>query len=269
MKQTIKERFPQWVNDTNEKGKYNLCMSDDLDSLLSCYMLDRFFGYKVKYFYNFEQMYGSNVSNQKETIYVDIAIEGKGMAWDNHVVSIQKNDIINPNSANLNAINRIHCDNYYTKYCGSTLLQIMSYYNIPLPKDRERLLVLLAIDSSYLGHYDMRYKQVHNQYFIHLGFEHLIEFLDSVTKQDFNKVNSKYSLKSKINLNTNGKLETNIKLEMLSELFGFKLSLPEISFIEKEQFTRGTYYIDSSVTYKPNVFSFALTAKDRFQYTKK
>ncbi len=145
MKQQLKAKFPKWVND-KEHGKYNLCMSDDMDSLLSCLFLNSMFGYEVKYFYNFNSIYSAQ-HEKKPTICVDIAIE-KGMTWDNHVVKISDNDIVNPESANINAINGINRDSYFTKYAGSTLLQILSYYDVPMPKNKEALLILLDIDSS-------------------------------------------------------------------------------------------------------------------------
>lgn len=266
MNNELKQQFPQWVTE-NEKGRYSLCMSDDLDSLFSCYMLNRFLGYEVEYFYSFNTLYQSEKATDKETIYVDIATE-TGKCWDNHVTLINKNiDSVNQESANLNSINQIDTHSYFNKYCGSTLLQIMSYYAIPLPKDKERLLILLAIDSTYLGHYDSRFKWVHNHYLNDLGYAHLIDFLDTVSKSDFNNIIYKYNLKGKIYM-VEGKLETDIKLDELGDKFSIRLQLPTHSFSIQSTYENKYKEINYSVEKpKTGIFSLALTGKYKCKYS--
>ena len=46
----------------------------------------------------------------------------------------------------------------------STLLTIMSYYNIPLPPPL-RANDITIIDSSYLGHYNNYFKPIHNKFY--------------------------------------------------------------------------------------------------------
>ena len=46
--------FPQWI-DTNEE--YVTCLSDDIDSLVSCKLLEKYKGWEVGYFYNFKEIY--------------------------------------------------------------------------------------------------------------------------------------------------------------------------------------------------------------------
>jgi hypothetical protein len=266
MKQQLKAKYPQWVND-KEYGKYNLCMSDDLDSFLSCKILQSLLGYEIKHFYDFDSIYTAP-TQKKSTICVDIAIE-KGMTWDNHVVKISENDIVNPLSANINAINNINRSNYFTKYAGSTLLQILSYYDVPMPKNHEAILILLDIDSSYKGNYSNDFKAVHRRYMEQLELYKLIDVLDNTNDVSaFYDVRRKYGLNGKITINENGKLNTTINLAKLQGLFDVDLKLSEEIFMKSyECGERGRF--QSTGISKPEVFSFALTSKNEFKYTKK
>lgn len=265
----MKNRFPEW---TREKGDYHLCLSNDIDSLLSCVILNQLHGYEIKYFYDFKNVYACEMDQHKEVLGVDIAFTHSRnyKTWDNHVTAISDNDTFNPNSANLNTVQRISRDNYSSKYAGSTLLQIMAYYNVLFPTDREALLVLLAIDSSYLGHYNMYFKNTHNEWFKDMGLHALIDLLNDEKEQAFIDVARKYNLKSEINV-PRGTLKTNIDLKGLSNLFGFDIALPESTFEIRKELSLGKY----DMKYNPipqvkpdGLFSMALTSKNFIMYTK-
>lgn len=263
MQKQLKDKFPEWCKDS-QQGKYNLCMSDDLDSLLSCLILNKLFGYEVKYFYDFDSIY-SAPHIHKPTVCIDIAIE-QGMTWDNHVVKIMPNDKVNPQSANINAINGINRNNYFTKYAGSTLLQIFSYYNIPIPNSREARLILLAIDSSYMGHYNKDFKDTHRRYMEQLELYELIDVLEQETSvQAYNDVKRKYNLNGKISVN-NGYLNTTIDLVAIQGLFDVDLKLSEESFIKSYEFSERGRHSAIGMS-KPDVYSFALTGRNEFKYT--
>jgi hypothetical protein len=265
MKQQLKAKFPQWVNES-QYGKFNLCMSDDMDSFFSCSLLYKLFGYDIKYYYDFKSIYTAPHIH-KPTVCVDIAVE-KGMTWDNHVVNISPSDIANPLSANINAINGINRDTYYKKYAGSTLLQIISYYNIPIPKNTEARLILLAIDSSFMGHYSKNFKDIHRRHMEQLELYELIDELDRQTSmQAYYDVRNKYRLNDKIRVNENGKLETTINLAALQGLFDVDLKLPEESFTKSFEFANYGRHTVSQDMEKPPVYSFALTSKNEFKYT--
>lgn len=267
MKEQLKSRFPQWVND-KEQGKFNLCMSDDIDSLFSCKVLHSLLGYDVKYFYNFNSIYTAQ-HEKKPTVCVDVAVE-KGMTWDNHVVKISNSDIANPQSANINAINGINRDTYFTKYAGSTLLQILSYYDVPMPKSREARLILLCIDSAYKGHYSNDFRAVHRRYMEQLELYDLIDVLDATDDvTDFHEVRSKYNLSGKIKINENGKLDTTINLAEMQGLFDVDLKMSEENFIKTFQFmscNAKPLPVTPGMS-KPDVFSFALTGRDGYKRT--
>lgn len=270
MKNELKSKFPTWVNE-QEYGKYHLCMSDDIDSLLSCIILNQLFGYEIKYFYDFHNVYVAPKERRKEIIGVDIAIEFNDMKiWDNHVVKIQDTDKVNPNSANLNAINQISRSNYINKYAGSTLLQVMSYYNVPLPRNREALMILLTIDVAYKGHYHDFFKYTHNEWFKQMELEPLLDVLNEEKSSNaFIEIMKKYRLNEKIRIKDN-QLSTNIKLKELSQVLGLNVELPNCTFLHNYELNRGTYNMAeiSIPVHKPEgLFSFALTSKNCCQYT--
>lgn len=95
----------------------------------------------------------------------------------------------------------------------------------------------------------------------------LIDLLDSETyKQAFRDVRNKYKLNGKIWIE-NGKLKTTIDLAGLQSLFDVDLSLPEERFTKSFEFNEPYSDYANDDTVKPNVFSFALTGRNKFKYT--
>lgn len=258
MKKEIKEKFPSWCNDTNTK--YNLMLSDDLDSLFSCIVLENLFGYKIKYFYNFNMMYTTKDIEKQSSIAVDVDLT-YGRCWGNHVT------LDNEYSANLNTIQGIgEYDYYYKKYFGSTLLTILSYYDVDLSiLTEEQKMVLLAIDSTYLGYKNPKYRHI-AEYWIKdvLEFNELYEVLKRHTQEEFKDIIKKYNLDSKIIVNHDGQLNTSIKLDKLKELFPYlPFSLPKNKFEVYRKFQ----VIQSNQVTHIDVFSCARTYKNAFRYS--
>ncbi|MDN4494928.1 hypothetical protein [Ureibacillus aquaedulcis] len=261
MKKEIKELFPQWAN---EKLDRNLTMTNDLDSLVSCSLLNMIFGYKVNYYYSFKGLFRLDDSDKRKSIGVDLAIDG--YTWDNHVTKIYANSYVNPHSANLNAINGISKENYYQKYAGSTALQIWSYYDLPLPPTDDGKLFLLTIDSAYLGHYKKEYKSIHNEYLRQLGFEELIELLDNTPewKLDFSKIGEQLSFK-------NGEIYyPPHSIDYVEKMLGIKLILPKGQFTQIAEYEADKdriSHINTSIFTKEKMFSFALTGMNYIKYS--
>ena len=274
MERKYKDKLPKWYMDTNKK--YDLILSDDLDSLASCMVLEQINNnWNIEYFYRFDCM-GKTKSATNEAVGVDIAL-CKGKTFDNHVTKLHINEICNPESINLNSMNDIHRDNYFDKYCGSTLLTVWSLYDLPIPKSEEGKLILLSVDSSYLGFYS-GYKQFQNANKFYLcdvlGFEELYEFQKSHTKSDYQEVKNRYNLDSKIKARQ-GLLSTDIELHEVSCLIDLELKLPD------EKFTLHSKYTDNAVPLNKstrnttklsniveNPFSVALTGRDFLKYSK-
>lgn len=168
MKEVLKERFPAWCLNM-EKGQHTLVLTDDLDSLLGCAIEKYVKNNEINYFYNFNKIYVTNWQDERKAIGIDLAIH-KGKSWCNHVVRINEDDYVNPQTANINAALKVHRGNYFKKYAMSTAITMWSYYDLPLPESKEGKILLLAIDSGFLGHYDKRFKDVHNQYLKLLDF---------------------------------------------------------------------------------------------------
>ncbi|GIP51820.1 hypothetical protein [Paenibacillus vini] len=266
----LKSKFPAWTND-QQQGKYDLCLSNDLDSLLSCLYLKHVKGYEINYFYDFTALYNAN-NTGKPLIGVDMALE-RGKVWDNHITKLSRSDKVNPDSANVNAVTGISRDNYYTKYCGSTLLQIISFYNIPLPLSREGKIILLAIDSTFLGYFHNDFRAINRNWLEQLELYELLHMLDSgIHKSEFYRVKQQYNLDAPIKVNENGILETEIDLAAMQGFFDFPLSLSAEKFNQTYTFNQTSKFeMDRNKEFsKHNInglFSIALTHKNKFKYT--
>lgn len=270
MRQDIREKMPSWINDT-DGSQYQLCMSDDIDSWLSCKVLEQVKGYEVNYFYSFDNFYVMDSDEQKQAIGVDIPLL-KGKCWDNHVTMLSSRDNINKQSANLNTIFKINKTNYTEKWAGSTLLQVWSYYNLPLPESDEGKMILLAIDSSYKGHYIKKFKETQNAWLKMIDFDELIELQERYTQKDFEQISKKYKLNEKIIINKDGYLETDILLEEIDKILGYDLSLPQGKFTLKKKFKNDRIdmmgkYVSSKKKLKGKVFSLALTSANHVSYS--
>lgn len=261
------EKYPNFCNDENEI--YSLCMSDDIDSLLSCNLLTYIKDYKTEHFYDFKKFHSMINRSNKSAIGVDIALES-GKCWDNHVVKVQSHDKVNPNSANINSILGFHRGNYTNKAVLSTLLQIISYYNIKISEtSREQQMVLLAIDSAYLGHFNPRYKDTQRKFLEMLDMGVLIDRIEKETKENFDKV--KNWLSGKIVMDKEGYLKTNLPLKQLQQYFpDFPIFLPDGQFKVVKEFSQSKNSVDLYYPYKKpgNLFSFALRNTNKMNYTK-
>lgn len=261
MQKDLKELYPDWCKSYQDR---NLVLSDDMDSLLSTTLLNMVQGYEINYYYTFKGIHVLNPNDTRKTIGVDMAIK-KGMTWDNHVVKIHEDDFVNPQSANINALLGINQSNYFQKFCGSTALQIYSYYDIPLPTTDEGKLYLMTIDSSYLGHYDNRYKEVHNNYFEMLGYTELIDLLNRTSEFRFDYMKANDRLTFKNNEVTFRKQDK----EYAEKLLGLELILPTGDFQLLQDFKRGANKISDikNPIYYDDIFSYALTGKNYISYS--
>lgn len=268
MKQELKQKYPIWCAD-QEFGKFDTVLGDDIDTLLGCSLLKAIKGYNINWFYDFHDMFGINLTNCKEPIGVDMALV-KHKCWDNHLTMMSASDYFNPQSANINNIKKNHRGHYGNKYAGSTLLQIWSYYDIPLPQSERGKAILLSVDVAFKGHYHKRFNYIHNHYLRELGFEELIDVLNRHTMDEMYKVIYAYNLHGKIRINEDGILQTNINLAELQGFFDFDISLPTDEFKHVRAYKRKGEDIVGKKTYDMDkIFSFALTAQNHVSFTEK
>lgn len=267
MKKKLKDKFPLWCSDM-EQGQNTLMLTDDLDSLLGCAIEKHVKGNDINYFYNFNKIYVADQEDERKAIGIDSALHS-GKSWCNHVVRINENDYVNPQTANINALLKVHSGNYTKKYAMSTVLTMWSYYNLPLPETKEGKMLLLCVDSSFLGHYNETFKPIHNAYLELMGFEELIDLLNETHKFEYEMLQEKYKTKAKIKLNSEGYLQTDLPLAELQGVFNLPLKLPEQQFTLRNQFKegKGEVWRTPSKDQLENVISFALTGKKFFKYT--
>ena len=146
MNSEYKKLLPQWYHDEHE-----MVLSNDIDSLASCAVLKKVKGWEIKYFYDFDRVYKvKGHKENQEKCWIDVAIKS-GHAFDNHVSRLGYVDDWNQDMINLNQTSMITNGCYSDKYAGSTLLEIWSLYNVPLPETEEGMMLLLAIDISFKG----------------------------------------------------------------------------------------------------------------------
>lgn len=279
--------MPTWTKGENIKG-CNLILSDDLDSLFSCLILEKLHGCKIEGFYNFDSIYFTNdLLDKKDTniIGVDIDFANKLKCFGNHVTQISAKDN-RENTANLNVANNINAkSNYTSKFAGNTLMQILSLYDVDVRDwTQEQKLVLCCIDSFFLPFTPKyaRFKQTQLNYLKQLEQEHLGEFIQEMLRKHgeeiFLKTIEKYNLKAKIYINKeDGILKTNLDLVGLSELFNMPFLLPINEFKAFKNYKSRNLNINNITTSQDvknyigasKIISLAVTYRNSISYTYK
>ena len=235
MKDEYLKKVPTWYMGN---GKYELVLSDDIDSLVATCAIQKVKKYwTTEYFYDFDNIYCTedvyDIKDKAPTrVWVDVAIVKAEKAFDNHISRKNGEDYTNPYCINPNILADVTNSDYTNKYAGSTALLIWSLYNLPLPTTEEGKMLLLAIDSTFKGYYSDRFR-ARNKFFLCdvLGFEELYEVEQRHTAQEFYQIISKYELSRKIKYNKQTKrLETALDLKTIGEVLGVDLYLPTKEF---------------------------------------
>ena len=270
----LKDTFPSWVNDNIYR---DMILTDDIDSLMSCIVLNLLKGYEIRYFYDCSYKETSqaiytdvNINtnvNVNEIVGVDFALEGF-KTWDNHVTRITSNDPYNELSANLN--NYITRNSYYSKYLVSTFFTICWYYGIDFTKwSNEQLLILCAVDGMYhpFKEENKRYKPIARKHFKELNVEFLSDFIQCNIK-DIIDIENDLHLKDKIIVNDEGYLTTNIDLWWISKIFNISVELPTSQFKTSGVYNKYYYNLDNntskiSLQRDKTLLNFVLTGKNK------
>ena len=282
MNREYKEKFPEFCSDF--KGHYDLVLGDDADAILVSNFLEMQCWDSTRYFYDFNMLYIEKDHEPKNPIVgcdIDL-IMNNGKCWGNHVTAISKADKINTNSANLNNIEGITSQNYTSKYAGSTFATVLSYYDYDLSKlSEEAKMLILCVDSHFLGFYSDRFHDTQKKYLIEiLNYPELYDTIKGHTKEEFEQLQAKYNLKSgKIWIGEDCYLQTNIDLAGISEVLQMSITLPkqqfEPFFTEKEDESyitlktryAGTQFINSREQIQENIFSYSQTYKNSASFT--
>ncbi|MFT8321688.1 MAG: hypothetical protein ABF649_12340 [Bacillus sp. (in: firmicutes)] len=272
MNEYYRNLCPEWAKEI--QLQHDLVLGDDADSLLSCNLLEEITNglWKVNYFYDFEDIYRANKTSER-IIGVDMAFTKQGArCFDNHVSRAYPNDTYNKNCMNLNFYKDYisATKNYYKKYPFSTLMLIMAYYDIPLPKSDAGKAIILAIDSSHKGHYtnNSYFKQIHTDWLELLGFGSLVDILNKRDMAFFKKVQEYFGLSEKVYLNEDGLLKTDIKLELIQPYLDWDLGLSDKKFKLIKQFEREGHSVgEKRLPNKEDIISLAFTGKEYISYT--
>lgn len=221
MREEYAQLLPDWYLGDEE---HDLVLSDDIDSLASCAVLNMVKGWKVKYFYDFNNIYAQKDTTKNRRCWVDIATY-KGHAFDNHVSLVSDWDTWNTDMINLNLMCQVTNENYTDKYAGSTLLTIWSVYNLPLPKTEEGKMLLLCIDSAYKGFYSDKFHDVQKHYLVDvMGLDGLYSVIQRHTAEEFEDLTTEYALRKKIEY-WDGEIFTNLPLDKIGQALGIDLNI--------------------------------------------
>ncbi|GGJ77131.1 hypothetical protein GGR02_003023 [Anoxybacillus voinovskiensis] len=266
MKKEIRELFPKWIDETNIK--YDLILGDDVDSSIGCNLLKVITNNKwdINYFYDFQNFYRHEKTENK-TIGVDMAFLKKVRCFDNHLSKRTKNDIYNELCANLNLVYNVSCENYTKKYSMSTLMLIMSLYDIPLPKTTEGKEILLAIDTAFKGFYSETFRPIHTNWLETLGYTELIDVLKQRDAKYFYEIIQQYGLHKKIYIDENGCLQSEIRFGAIQPFFDFEIGLPEQQFKLIKQCKRANHDVSKQMPERERIISLAYTKRDFVSYT--
>lgn len=207
-----------WLDFALHTDNYYLILTDDMDSFYSCKFLKKRFGAEIGGFYQFGKgLYLTDKArkDKRNLVYVDCAVCRDGvMCFDNHRTLINNHMAINPNLI----MDRVDDNNYFKKYCGSTLMLLYALYHGDL-KEREKEF-LLAIDGFYIGWYrnNGKYRDI-NKYWLDVLelTDELTPILDKRDMQYFMDLIATYQLNEKIYIKKN-------------KLFTFADILPKESF---------------------------------------
>ncbi|WP_373105908.1 hypothetical protein [Anaerostipes hadrus] len=243
---------PTWYKD--KTNKYHTILTDDIDSLLSCAILKQIMGWSVEEIFLLKKKVkgheGQDLkgktknATQSEGIGVDLALH-KGKCFDNHITRFSNIDYKNEESINPNLMENITRQNYTEKYAGSTVLLLWSLYG--LQKEGltdEAMMMLLAIDSAFLGYYSSRYRQYIKHYLVDVldlpEFYHCIERHE---KEEFYAIQDKYRLREKITLKK-GHVITKIDIDAINDILLWDTDTNLHIELPQDKFYPDKYFID-------------------------
>ncbi|WP_047152178.1 hypothetical protein [Aneurinibacillus tyrosinisolvens] len=303
MQQDIKAKYP--VHCANEeKGKYKMMMSPDIDSFFSCAMLNCLMDYETKFFFNYGKLYAHESVDLKsfnldQLLAVDLDViyqyeKDKWIkCWGNHLTKMCPQDIENPECANLNQIvgamrsdgNRITYSQ--KKRAISTAIQIASYYDLFRREDgspktliESQKMFLWCVDAMFVAGKSESFGHMAKQFMKELDFECISDVLNK-PRNDFYKFMDQYNITARngrIWIDSEGYMRSTINLDQLQEeVFPrMDLSLPDGKFIEIASFrtpriSKNDNNLDNNkmkyVRKSPNLFTSVLPYKNQIRFS--
>lgn len=263
MDKNIKSMFPKWINEKQEN--HFTIYGNDVDSAYSNTIIHNLFGYEANAYVDRNGFYIADTTSKKEYIGIDLAVICKDMkTWDNHVTMLNDDSHVNPNSANINSLMRITHDSYFKKCALSTALQMIAYYDLPLPSTIEGKRALLAIDGAHAGFYSKKFKSTYISYMKMLGLDELLDVLNQSKESDFKNALPCESILFKDGRVLFPSIEHQEKVEQLLET---KLYIPQQEFKMsvkfQNHFKSKHEYKQLNIDLTRNKAIFSLTAYDK------
>ena len=107
----------------------------------------------------------------------------------------------------------------------------MSLYDLPLPETEEGKMLLLTIDSTFLGYWNPKFEDKfrdRNKFFLCdvFGLEELYKVQERHTYDEFKEVQIKYGANANIAF-ADGRLHTMLDIDRISEALGVELNILE------------------------------------------
>jgi hypothetical protein len=214
----------------NLDHKHYIMFGDDIDSWVSTYILYKLFGCQIALFYDFGNIYhreGIDITKIMNSKLVGVDVDlAKNKCFGNHVTYIE-----NPDCISLNRGIEYGNNNYLNKFAGSTLITILSLYDIDLSGFTvQQLEILISVDTAFKQYFFN--SRIFKYYYEDvLEYPLFVEIVKGKTKNYFYDIIVKYGLHEKISIDDDGYLQTKIKLNELSEIFNIDLSLPQDKYI--------------------------------------
>ena len=135
--------------------------------------------------------------------------------------------------------------NYTEKYAGSTVLLLWSLYG--LQKEGltdEAMMMLLAIDSAYLGYYSSRYQKHVKHYLVDiLDLPEFYRCIERHSIEEFQNIKDKYKLKEKITLKK-GHVITKIDIDAINDILLWDTDTNLHIELPQDKFYPDKYFID-------------------------
>ena len=272
MRKQILTKYPNWINEI-DGSKHVAGFTNDMDGLLCASFAKHYLGLEVNEFFDFETRYAINPDEERETIFFDCAVS-QGKTFDNHVTKTFYSRLVNKKSANLNNVFEVGYDNYTGKFSMSTLIQLYSIFNIPLPKSEIGKMILLCVDVGFKGFYNARFKSTYVNYLEIMGMAELTDVLKKYTKEEMYQFMLSHQLNASIYRLKNKKLfihmkdgykidwinfDTGMDLDFYTKHLGFKVFLPRGNFELVEEYEKRTMHqLEFTKKYKKMAFSYAL-----------
>jgi hypothetical protein len=252
----LKMKNRQWYKSLNTE-EHKLILTDDIDSLLSCSILNNIFGLEIGGFFDWENLYLTEEHAWLDQIYIDCDLT-KGKCFGNHFTVIENKEAIN-----MNSIRNIKRNMYCRKYPFSTTLLILSLYEFDLSQfTEEQLKILICIDSAFQGFYTYNdfFKSIWIIWAKSMGLDIFIDLLEKMDINEFQEINKKYNLKAKIRIRKDKKIGTSLKVKELQKVFPkFNLSLNLKGLYFEEEFKTTPY--QGTCPDMENIFQGAFTKK--------